>query len=215
MTSLSVSIWHQTSRYPNFKILLEKQMKNQGLSVLLTAGLALGICVEASAENELELSLNLVRTDSISIARQFTIASAAPQYASAPIRASYQFSEKIKVIAGFALLNAETENGQANTTIKGNTITIGAQTTTTTGILLEGLYSRITSSVDNGDVENDFVGNQFEVFLGKRFSLNETFFIEPKAGITFGTITLDDNETDQSFVDGFGTEAVLSIGFAL
>jgi len=186
-------------------------MKNQGLSLLLITGLATAAIAETSAANPIELSLNLIRTDSISLAEQIT----GDNLTSAPIRVAYQFSDKIKIIGGFAMINNEQEQGQTDTSVKANTITIGAQTTTANGILLEGLYSRITSSIDNGQNENDFKGNQFEVFLGKRFNLNETFFIEPKAGVTFGTVTLDDNDNDQSATDGFGTEAVLSIGFAL
>lgn len=53
------------------------------------------------------------------------------------------------------------------------------------------------------------------VFAGRRFQALNGLFIEPKAGGTFGSVELDDNDADQTFQDGLGTEFALTVGYVL
>lgn len=183
-------------------------------------GLALGGLVSCSALAEglsggqMELSVNAIRSDGLE-----PVAVSGNQlsgsFVSTPIRLGYRLNDQFTLLGGFYIGSIKVENGNSDATNKSMAFTAGVSTKLSSGLMLEGSWTRLMATGDTGAEEFDFVGNHFEGFLGRRFQAANGLFIEPKAGVTFGTVELDDSDVDFSVGDGLGTEIAITLGYVI
>ncbi|GGX72813.1 hypothetical protein [Saccharospirillum salsuginis] len=170
---------------------------------------------EGLSDGSLELSINVIRSEGASFEAEIAGSTDYPSFMSAPIRLGYQLNDQFTLFGGFARFNKSVEQGNTEGSLSATVFTGGAQAQLDSGLMIEASWSRILSTSDDGTQEADFKGNHFEVFAGRRFQALNGLYIEPKAGGTFGSVELDDSNTDQSFQDGLGTEFALTLGYVL
>lgn len=181
-----------------------------GLAVVFGSGFA---AAEGLSDGQMELSLNVIRSDGLI---PFTVVGGdVGGFTSAPIRVGYRLNDQFTLFGGFFIKSSKEEEGNNDVTNKSMAITGGAIANLSSGLFLEGSWTRLIGTGDTGANEVDFVGNHFEGFLGRRFQASNGLFIEPKAGVTFGTTEVDDNDVDSSFGDGLGTEVAVTLGYVL
>lgn len=190
-------------------------MKKAALALVVAAASG-GVMAESVSDGAVELSLNVIRSDGISVGGNIIgIVGGYSPLTSSPIRLAYRFNDQISIIGGVSLFSYGRDIDGTESELKGNVITGGASYTMDTGLFIEGLWSRVSFTVDDGTNSADFTGNQFEGFVGRRFEALNGLFVEPKAGVTFGSVEMDDNDVDRSLSDGLGTEVALTLGYIL
>lgn len=191
-------------------------MKKAALALVVAAASG-GVMAESVSDGAVELSLNVIRSDGISVGGNINgiVNSGYSPITSSPIRLAYRFNDQISIIGGVSLFSYGRDIDGTESELKGNVITGGASYTMDTGLFIEGLWSRVSFTVDDGTNSADFTGNQFEGFVGRRFEALNGLFVEPKAGVTFGSVEMDDNDVDRSLSDGLGTEVALTLGYIL
>lgn len=182
-----------------------------GLALILGSSFT---TAEGLSDGTMELSINAIRSEGFMPAINADGAAYAPSFTSAPIRVGYLLNEQFTLFGGFYMANRKVESTN-DTTDKSMILTAGAKANLSSGLMVEGSWSRITYTDDSGAEEADYKGNYFEVLVGRRFQAMNGLFVEPKAGVTFGSVELDDNDADLSYGDGLGTEYVVTLGYVL
>ncbi len=182
-----------------------------GLALLFGSHFAMA---EGLSDGTMELSINAIRSEGLLPLINSEGTALTPSFASAPIRVGYILNDQFTLFGGFYIASKKVEDGD-DTTDKSMILTAGARANLSSGLMAEGSWSRVTYTDDNGANESDYKGNHFEVLVGRRFQAANGLFIEPKAGVTFGTVELDDDDADFSYGDGLGTEYVITLGYML
>ncbi len=192
-------------------------MKKALSAAVILAGLSSSLMAEGLSDGSLDLSLSVIRTDTTSLIPAVTSTGDGGfiNLVSAPVRVGYKVNDQFTLFGGVSLASNTLDDGTDETSISARAFTGGVTTVVSSGITLEGSLSLILFNFDDGTNDVDFSGNHFEALAGRRFELMSGLYVEPKAGFSFGSVEFDENGFNFTASDGFGTHAVVTLGYSL